>query len=95
MPSLLEPLGKLPCRKGGPGQGAPRWRDRRSRASAAGGRSEEGRHSPSPVWGLEAMPPGMGAMPPGKFSKNQREIAYFGAFLQAEMVSSALSTRQD
>jgi len=34
---------------------------------------------------------GLGAKPPGKFSKNDVEIAYFGAILQAEMVSSALS----
>jgi len=41
----------------GPEQGA-------KRRSAEGGGGGEGRRSPSPVWGL-------GAMPPEKFSKNQ------------------------
>jgi len=51
-------------------------------------------------WGLKrgaVAPPqygGLGAMPPGKLKKINVEIAYFAAFLQAEMVSSALSARQ-
>ena len=38
---------------------------------------------------------GLGAMPPEKFFKKINvEIAYFSAFLQAEMVSSAAAARQ-
>jgi len=58
--------------------GTRRWRDRRSRArrggakrrSAEGVVSGEGRRSPSPVWGL-------GAMPPENFRKINVEIAHF------------------
>ena len=39
---------------------------------------------------------GLGAMPPEKFSKKINvEIVFFGIFLQAEMVSSAVAARQD
>jgi len=34
-------------------------------------------------------------MSPEKNSKHNVEIAYFSAFLQAEMVSSAVAARQD
>jgi len=51
--------------------------------------SGERRRSPSPVWGS-------GGYAPGKFlSKINIKIAYFSAFLQAEMVSSAVESRQD
>jgi len=52
-------------------------------------------------WGLErgtVAPPqygGLGAMPPENFSKINIKISYFSAFLQAEMVSSAVESRQD
>ena len=68
-------------------KGPERGAEARS-AGAPRGESGEGRHSPPQYGGLEAKPP-------GKFSKINVEIAYFWAFLQAEMVSSALSTRQD
>jgi len=48
-------------------------------------------------WGLgrgAVAPPqygGLGAMPPENFKKIKVEIAYFSAFLQAEMVSSAVA----
>jgi len=38
---------------------------------------------------------GVWAMPPGNFSKFNVKIAYFSAFLQAEVVSSAVASRQD
>ena len=52
-------------------------------------------------WGLgrgAVAPPqhgGLGAMPPENFSKINVKIASFSAFLQAEMVSSAVASRQD
>ena len=52
-------------------------------------------------WGLGrgAVAPlqygGPGAMPPEKFSKINVEIAYFSAFLQAEVVSFPVSARHD
>ena len=52
-------------------------------------------------WGLvrgAVAPPQhgvLGAMPPENFSKINVKIAYFSAFLQAEMVSSAVASRQD
>jgi len=49
--------------------------------------SEEGSRSPFPVWGS-------GAMPPENLSKINVKIAYFSAFLQAEMVSSAAASKQ-
>ena len=45
---------------------------------AEGVGSGEGRRSPSPVWGS-------GGYAPEKFQKNNVEIAYFSAFLLAEM----------
>jgi len=42
-----------------------------------------------PPWGC-----GLGR-PPENFSKISVKIAYFSAFLQAEMVSSAVELRQD
>ena len=51
-------------------------------------------------WGLRrgaVAPPqygGLGLCPQEIFQKINVEIAYFAAFLQAEMVSSALSARQ-
>jgi len=44
----------------------------------------------SPVWGWVG-----GAMPPENFLKINIKISYFSAFLQAEMVSSAVESRQD
>jgi len=38
---------------------------------------------------------GLGAMPPENFSKIDVNMAYFSAFLQAEMDSSAVVSRQD
>jgi len=35
------------------------------------------------------------AVPPENFSKMNVKIAYFSAFLQAEIVSSAVASRQD
>jgi len=53
-------------------------------------------------WGLgrgAVAPPqygGLGDMPPENFfSKINIKMAYFSAFLQAEMVSSAVKSRQD
>ena len=73
-------------------KGGARGRDRRFRArrvgakrrSAEGGGSGEGRRSPSSVWGS-------GAMPSENLKKINVEIAYFSAFLQAVMVSSAVA----
>ena len=45
-------------------EGPERGAEARSAAAPRGVRSGEGRRSPSPVWGL-------GAMPPEKFSKDQ------------------------
>ena len=48
------------------------------------------------VWGVAPWPLpiwGSGAMPAEIFSKINFEIAYFTAFLQTEMVSSAVSAR--
>jgi len=38
---------------------------------------------------------GLGAMPPENFQKINIKISYLSAFLQAEMVSSAVESRQD
>ena len=38
---------------------------------------------------------GSGAMPPENFPKINVKIAYFSAFLQAEMVSSPVASKQD
>ena len=61
---------------------------RREAPERRGGGSGEGRRSPSPVWGS-------GAMLPENFSKINVKIAYFSTFLQAEMISSAVASRQD
>jgi len=47
--------------------------------------------------GTVALPQygGLWAMSPENFSKIDVKIAYFSAFLQAEMVSSAVAPRQD
>ena len=55
-------------------------------AKRRGGRFGKGRHSPSPLGGLWAVPE--------KFSKINFEIACFLDFLQTEMVSSAALARQ-
>jgi len=53
------------------------------------------------VWGLGrgavALPQhgDLRAMPQENFSKINVEIAYYSAFLRAEMVSSAVASRQD
>ena len=54
----------------------------------SGVKFEERRRSPFPVWAS-------GAMPPENLSKINVKIAYFSAFLQAEMVSSAAASMQD
>jgi len=61
---------------------------RRKAPERRGGGVWEGRRSPSPVWGS-------GAMPPENVSKINVKIAYFSAFLQAEMISSAVALRRD
>ena len=56
---------------------------------------EEGPKVPSEAWRREA-PERRGGVGSGKFfSKINIKIAYFSAFLQEEMVSSAAESRQD
>jgi len=61
------------------------------------GRAERGARG----WGLgrgAVAPPqygDLGAMPQKNFQKISVEIAYFSAFLQAKMVSSAVAAMQD
>ena len=69
-------------------EGPERGAEARSGGAPRGVESGEGRRSPSPVWGS-------GAMPPENFSKIDVKMAYFSAFLQAEMVSSTVVSRQD
>ena len=47
------------------------------------------------VWGAPPQYGGLGATPPENFQKINVEIAYFSAFLQAEMVFFAVAERQD
>jgi len=54
------------------------WRDRRSRARRVGAK----RRSAEGAWGGEE---GLGRWAPENFSKINVKIAYFSAFLQAEM----------
>jgi len=59
-----------------------------SRARRRGSGVWEGRRSPSPVWES-------GGYAPENFSKVDVKMAYFSAFLQAEMDSSAVVSMQD
>ena len=74
-----------------------RWRDRRSRARRGRREAPERRGGWGPARGAVAPHQygGLGAMPPEKFQKINVEITYFSACLQAEMVYSAVASRQD